>query len=875
MRRKILAMVLILMMTVSLLSSTAVHAELADVILTITPSQEEAYPGDVITYTVSMGAVTELCSIQMVLLLPEGLEYVSGSGALVSGVAEAFRFDLLNWTESSQMFNGSAGLYAYTSTEETELFQFECKVAEDAEPGELAVTLQEVELYDASAMNDSLGDEIPPLPYSIVEGKITAKPAPVAVSGITITPETKELTEEGEMFTITSVITPENADNTNVIYTSSDSSVAVVNESGEVTVVANGQAMITVTSEENPEITAQCEVVVNIPHRHTMTEISGKTSSCLEQGNGQYYYCAGCEAYFKDSEGTIETTPEEEKLPLASHTGGTANCHTKAACTVCFAEYGDYDALNHAGGTEVRDIISATEDSGGYTGDTYCKGCGEMLAEGTATDKLPHTHNMSLVEATAATHDDAGNIEYYQCSKCGKLFGDLEGVEEISLTDTVIAALGHTMTEITAKASSCTEQGNNLYYYCNGCETYFKDAAGTVETTSDAEKLPLAVHTGGTATCHTKAVCTVCHTEYGEYDAANHDGGVEVRNVVAATEEAGGYTGDTYCLGCYELIAEGTATAPLAHTHNMVKVDAVAATHEEAGNIEYYTCTKCGNLFRDEAGTEVITLADTILDAVGHTYGEEYQSDAENHWKECTCGSKTEVSVHTGGTATCHTKAVCTVCHTEYGEYDATNHDGEVEVRNAVLATEEAGGYTGDTYCLGCGQMIAEGTATAPLAHTHAMELVATVAPTHEEAGNIAYYTCTKCGNLFADEAGEQVITLADTILSAEGHIYQYQCDENNHWEACDCGSQKEASAHTYGEWTEVQAPTAEQCGIKERTCTVCGYQETAEIAPSLEEEDGSSTGDNALLLWELLFAISGIGAISMFGSMKKKKQVK
>ena len=64
---------------------------------------------------------------------------------------------------------------------------------------------------------------------------------------------------------------------------------------------------------------------------------------------------------------------------------------------------------------------------------------------------------------------------------------------------------------------------------------------------------------------------------------------------------------------------------------------------------------------------------------------------------------------HTGGTATCHSKAVCTVCGEEYGEFDANNHDGGTEVRDAVEATATEDGYTGDTYCLGCGVKIAEG----------------------------------------------------------------------------------------------------------------------------------------------------------------------
>lgn len=68
---------------------------------------------------------------------------------------------------------------------------------------------------------------------------------------------------------------------------------------------------------------------------------------------------------------------------------------------------------------------------------------------------------------------------------------------------------------------------------------------------------------GGTATCTSLAVCSGCNTAYGSVNANNHAGGTEVRNYVAATTETTGYTGDTYCLGCHNLIAAGTTIPKL------------------------------------------------------------------------------------------------------------------------------------------------------------------------------------------------------------------------------------------------------------------------------------------------------------------------
>lgn len=52
----------------------------------------------------------------------------------------------------------------------------------------------------------------------------------------------------------------------------------------------------------------------------------------------------------------------------------------------------------------------------------------------------------------------------------------------------------------------------------------------------------------------------------------------------------------------------------------------------------------------------------------------------------------------------------------------------------------------------------------------HALESVEAVAATCTEDGNIAYWHCTKCGKYYADESGNTVVTLSDTIITATGH---------------------------------------------------------------------------------------------------------
>ena len=87
------------------------------------------------------------------------------------------------------------------------------------------------------------------------------------------------------------------------------------------------------------------------------------------------------------------------------------------------------------------------------------------------------------------------------------------------------------------------------------------------------------------------------------------------------------------------------------HVHEAVAVPAKAATEEEPGNIAYWYCPDCGKYFRDEALTEEISLEDTVIPVLEHThsFGEDWQSDADNHWKECACGEIADLGEHTFG----------------------------------------------------------------------------------------------------------------------------------------------------------------------------------------------------------------------------------
>ena len=131
-------------------------------------------------------------------------------------------------------------------------------------------------------------------------------------------------------------------------------------------------------------------------------------------------------------------------------------------------------------------------------------------------------------------------------------------------------------------------------------------------------------HVGGTATCTSKAVCDICKNEYG--DLLPHE--LTKTEAKEATCTEPGNIRYWTCEVCHKLFrdAEGTEEITPADTvletidHQLSEIAAKDPTCTEPGNIRYWACQGCGKVFSDEAGTEEIIPADTVLEAVGHSY---------------------------------------------------------------------------------------------------------------------------------------------------------------------------------------------------------------------------------------------------------------
>ena len=153
--------------------------------------------------------------------------------------------------------------------------------------------------------------------------------------------------------------------------------------------------------------------------------------------------------------------------------------------------------------------------------------------------------------------------------------------------------------------------------------------------------------------------------------------------------------------------------------------------------------------------------------------------------------------------ATCTTAGVktytCSVCKTTKTEtIKATGHK-ETEIRNAVEATCQQEGYTGDKVCKTCGATLEKGTTIAKKDHSWDAGKVTTEVTCTTDG--VKTYTCSVCKT-----------TKTETI---------------------------KATGHKMSEWKTVTVATTQKEGKQERTCTACDYKETKSI-PKLPVKKGT-----------------------------------
>ena len=241
------------------------------------------------------------------------------------------------------------------------------------------------------------------------------------------------------------------------------------------------------------------------------------------------------------------------------------------------------------------------------------------------------------------------------------------------------------------------------------------DAGRHVEYNAD-KKLELKegaahVHTGGTAYCNKKAVCTTCGKEYGNLDPTNHSApkpnewqGDDKEHwqvyscCNAIINKAAHVGGKATCKDRAVCTTCGAAYGGLgAHsfTEKVAEQYLKSAATCTAKAVYYKSCSVCR-----EKGTETFESGN----ALGHDWGEWQSNGNGTHTHVCkTDESHTETVSCSGGTATCTAKAVCEDCKAEYGDLAAHNFTAEVVdakyLKSAATCTAKAVYYKSCTFC--------------------------------------------------------------------------------------------------------------------------------------------------------------------------------
>ena len=358
--------------------------------------------------------------------------------------------------------------------------------------------------------------------------------------------------------------------------------------------------------------------------------------------------------------------------------------------------------------TELRNAKEATCTEPGYTGDTYCKDCGEKIGTGTAIPAKGHTEVID--EAVAATCTTPGKTEGKHCSVCNEILVAQEvipakghswdkgvittsptcsdaGVKTYTCTvcsetkTEVLDATGHTPVDVAEQPATCTEAGHTAGVKCSVCGA----------TISGIEEIPATGHTevideAVEATCTTPGKtegkhCSVCNEVLVPQEEIPAKGHTEVIDeAVAATCTTPGKTEGKHCSVCNEVLVPQEEIP--AKGHMEVIDEAVAATCTTPGKTEGKHCSVCNEVLVPQEEIPAKGHTEVIDEAVAAT---------------CTESGKTE-GKH------------CSVCNEILVAQEVIPAKGHVEeIRNIKEVTDTEDGYTGDTYCSVCNELLKSG----------------------------------------------------------------------------------------------------------------------------------------------------------------------
>ena len=357
----------------------------------------------------------------------------------------------------------------------------------------------------------------------------------------------------------------------------------------------NGTAEITNISDPND------------PARHSLVKTDEKAPTCTDNGNRAYWTCTECRNIFSDDAGLNPTTLADVTVFATGHTwsndwssDGTGHWHdcVNANCPITENNQKVGYAV-HTPGDEATETTPQT-----------CDVCGYELAP--ALGHI-HTNHLTFIAEVPETCTADGVKEHYEC-ECGKLFADDQAATEVTLESLKIAA------HHTYGTDWESDNDDDHYHVCSVCS----DKADVTPHSYDNGVIttPATETTEGVKTY----TCSVCHhTKTETVPKLSHTHSLSVDY---SKDETGHWH---TCSGCTEKVDFE------AHTEDSGTVT-VQPTETTEG-IRVYSCTVCGYVIRTET-------VPALNSEHTHSYGTAWKYDSTNHWHECSCGEKTDISQH-------------------------------------------------------------------------------------------------------------------------------------------------------------------------------------------------------------------------------------
>lgn len=432
MKKRIIGFLLACVMMLTLLP-TMVFASTTT--LKVTANKTKVNPGDTVTFTVSIGAVEKLRSLEFVLDVPAGMTYVANSAKTANNLKDTLGTAAADWTELTKKFT-AYGDGAYTNSKDTVLLTFNCTVDTAAGLGSKNVTIKEVVVGNSEDVE---------IDNTVSPAVVTVEAKTIKVTSVAVSPTSLNL-EVGQTGTLTATVKPDNATNKTVTWTTSDAKVATVDNNGVVTAVGKGTATITAAADGK---TAACKVTVKVPacnhSEDKLTHVDGKAATCTEDGVKEHYLC------------TCGTKLDLDKKTVLATTVIPATGHTVVKV----------------------DKVDPTCSAPGMKAHYECSVCGKWFSDKNGTKEIaeadkasyvipadPDMHVYDIVKDSYKEYDEGYYVEQFQCTKCGDSYWlasvDLRNVD-VKLVQDGKGDLKNAKVEV-ASTSVKTKEVMSLYY---------------------------------------------------------------------------------------------------------------------------------------------------------------------------------------------------------------------------------------------------------------------------------------------------------------------------------------------------------------------------------------------------------------------------